>query len=183
MTFENGDVMDKFNVLFESNNLYYVQTSSCLIDDYLTMVNDSDIKEMIFKNEIDFTYDVQKSWVEEKISSKVPLFSLIERDSLKFVGNIELMYGDGVELGICINSSFRNKHYGTEAIRTVLDYAFYILNIDEVYLVVFSNNVRAIHCYDKIGFKVYKIFSDVKKVNGVSVDEVYMKVKKIDYCN
>lgn len=89
--------------------------------------------------------------------------------------------GDGVELGICITPSFQDKHYGTEAIRTILDYAFNVLNIDEVFVVVFSNNARAIHCYNKIGFKVYKTVSDVKSVYGVGIDDIYMKMKKIDY--
>lgn len=51
------------------------------------------------------------------------------------------------------NSSHRGKGYGTEALRLMLEYGFGILNLHRIELSVFSYNERAIHVYEKIGFK------------------------------
>lgn len=45
------------------------------------------------------------------------------------------------------------KGYGSEALKLLLDYAFYEMNLHRVSLKVFSFNQRAIHLYQKMGFQ------------------------------
>lgn len=45
------------------------------------------------------------------------------------------------------------KGYGSEALKLLLDYAFYEMNLHRIYLKVFSFNQRAIHLYQKMGFQ------------------------------
>ncbi len=50
--------------------------------------------------------------------------------------------------------SARGAGYGTDAIETLLYYAFRELGLEEVRLRVFNFNKRAIRCYEKCGFVV-----------------------------
>lgn len=58
-------------------------------------------------------------------------------------------------LGIGIGEpEYWSRGYGGEAMRLVLDYAFLELNLHRVTLDVFEYNPRAIHLYEKLGFRV-----------------------------
>ena len=168
------------NVVFKSDNLDFVNVSIDLIDDYLVMINDPMIQECISTKKGIYTYENEVNWVNKKLEEDALVFSIIERVSGKFVGNIELMrVHDGcTEMGICLTPKFINKGYGTEAINRILEYAFNDLNLNTMELIVFSNNLRAIHCYKKIGFGEYDIEKNVKETDGVSVDNIYMRLKK-----
>lgn len=58
------------------------------------------------------------------------------------------------ELRVCIGKAgFRDKGYGTEAIKTFMEFLRTNTPISQVYLRVYRENVRAIRCYEKCGFK------------------------------
>jgi RimJ/RimL family protein N-acetyltransferase len=58
-------------------------------------------------------------------------------------------------LGIVIGEkAFWDKGYGTDAVRTVLRFAFHELNLHRVELEVFDYNPRAQRCYEKAGFRL-----------------------------
>jgi RimJ/RimL family protein N-acetyltransferase len=60
------------------------------------------------------------------------------------VGEISIGIGDPADWG---------KGYGGEAMRLALRYAFHELNLNRVWLTVISYNARAIHLYEKLGFR------------------------------
>lgn len=165
------------NVVFKSDNLDFVNVSTDLIDDYLIMINDPMIQECISTKKGIYTYENEVNWVNKKLEERSLVFSIIERVSGQFVGNIELMrVHDGrAEMGICLTPKLINRGYGTEAINRILEYAFNELKLNAVELIVFSNNLRAIHCYKKIGFVEYDIEKNVKETDGVSVNNIYMR--------
>ena len=167
-------------IVFKSDNLDFVNVSIDLINDYLVMINDSMIQECISTKKGIYTYENEVNWVNKKLEEKALVFSIIERKNSEFVGNIELMHvHDGkAELGICLTPNFINRHYGTEAIKRILEYAFCELGLSVVELIVFSSNLRAIHCYKKLGFVECGIEKNVKELNGVSVDNIYMSLKR-----
>ena len=58
------------------------------------------------------------------------------------------------EFGIAIGEpDCRGKGYGTEATRLLLDFAFTVLGVHNVWLDTVSYNVAAIRAYEKAGFK------------------------------
>jgi RimJ/RimL family protein N-acetyltransferase len=65
--------------------------------------------------------------------------------------NVDLAAGEAI-LGIIIRADCVGKGYGTDTVRTVLDYAFEVLALRRVLLDVAETNSRARHVYDKIGF-------------------------------
>ena len=62
------------------------------------------------------------------------------------------------------------QKYITEAIKKFINYAFCNLNLDGLELDVYNFNSRAVHCYEKVGFKV-----DGK---GKTIKDIHMKITK-----
>ncbi|MHC0038062.1 GNAT family N-acetyltransferase [Pseudoneobacillus sp. C159] len=52
-----------------------------------------------------------------------------------------------------LNERYWSKGYGTEAMSLLLDYGFGVYNLHRIELEVYSYNQRAIHAYQKLGFK------------------------------
>ena len=82
---------------------------------------------------------------------------MIEKSSGEFIGNIELMdvHDAAAELGIAITAGKQELGYGTEAIQAVTKYAMDVLRLNRIYLKVYPDNIRAIHVYEKCGFREY----------------------------
>jgi len=173
-------VKNQYKVLLHSENIDYVELDIGLIDDYLLMVNDENIQKKISTKRRVYTYDDELVWIKDKISDKAVIFSMIERITGNFIGNVELteINNDTAEMSISITSSYQNKHYGTEAIKSMIDYAFNVMNLNEINLIVFSNNQRAIHCYKKLGFVEYRVEENVAVIDNENVDDIYMMLKK-----
>lgn len=58
------------------------------------------------------------------------------------------------EVGLSIGDrNYWGRGYGTEAMRLLLGYGFYELNLHRIELRVYSYNQRAIRSYEKIGFQ------------------------------
>lgn len=97
-----------------------------------------------------------------------------------FIGNVELMDYDGksAELAISITEGMQNKHYGQEAITTMINYAFNVLGLEQLNAVVFSHNERSLHCLEKYGFVKYKEVKNVKQLNEKEIDDVYLKLNR-----
>ena len=85
------------------------------------------------------------------------MFSMLEKDTHEFIGNIEFFnrVDDEAEWGIVITTNKQNKGYGKEALLRSVEYGFNELNLRRIYLGVYANNPRAIHVYENCGFKEY----------------------------
>lgn len=163
-------------VVFESDNIEYVNLSEELVSDYLEMVNDFDnVRRYISKDLVKFSYESELAWVKKKLDNKDLCFSMIEKSTKKFIGNIELMdvHEKQAELGIAITASMQGKGYGSEAIRSLLRYAFKQLELEYIYLNVYKINQRAMSCYEKVGFKYAG--------EGKDKDSLKMDVLRKDY--
>lgn len=66
-----------------------------------------------------------------------------------------------------------SKGLGQDALRLLLDYGFNILNLNSIELIVHEDNVRAIRCYEKLGFQVMGRQCEVK-INGTRKLDVLM---------
>lgn len=175
------NINDK-NIIFELNKINYVRVSIEFINDYLKMVNNPEISKFISTKDKKYTYEDELCWINKKLEEKAFVFSMIDKNTNKFIGNIELinLKDDSVEIAICITEEFQNKHYGTEALSTIIDMCFNKFKLKELNLSVFSNNVRAIHCYKKLGFKAVDIDKNISIRDGKNIDDIYMKLQNKD---
>ncbi|MCI0520158.1 MAG: GNAT family N-acetyltransferase [Chloroflexi bacterium] len=101
-----------------------------------------------------------KEWLEKAAEKGENTYEFILRtlDDDRVIGFVGLdgilwSHGDtwvGIGLG---EREYWGKGYGTDAMRLILRYAFNELNLHRVTLGVFEYNSRAIHSYEKAGFK------------------------------
>ena len=78
-------------------------------------------------------------------------------ESWKLIGNCSVFNIEwtnrSAELGIVIGEkSVWNQGYGTETMKLLLQHGFETLNLNRIYLRVYSTNPRAIRSYEKAGF-------------------------------
>lgn len=164
----------------ESNNLYYINVSHDLISEYLDMMNSKDINKFLsFKDRL-FTLEDESKWIDQRLLNNDIIFSIIEKNTNKFVGNISVMssYDKEAEIGIVIKEGMQNKHYGSESIRWFINYLINVLKFEDIILSVYSHNLKAIHCYESLGFVEYKRDIDVGSYNGKSCDDIYMRLDR-----
>lgn len=144
--------------VFESERISFVEVSESLVDDYLIMVNDiENVERFIGGWHAPFTVGQEISWVHKKLDEKAPVYSMIEKGSGDFIGNIELMdvADDTGELGIAITAEKQDQGYGTEAIMALTYYGVNGLGLKRIFLRTNPKNTRAIHVYEKCGFAEY----------------------------
>lgn len=146
------------NVIFESENIIYVRPSFDLVPQYLEMVNDiENVAKFIGERRTLLTEQDEIDYIKDKMDKDATMFSMLEKDTREFIGNIEFFnrVDDEAEWGIVITSKMQNKGYGKEALRRSVEYGFNELNLKRIYLEVYANNLRAIHIYENCGFKEY----------------------------
>ena len=144
--------------LFESERIRFVEVSELLVADYLVMVNDiENVERFIGSVHEPFTEEQEIRWVRKKLEEKAQVFSMLEKHSGAFIGNIELMdVNDGfAELGIALTAKMQNKGYGTEAVSALTAYGLDRLGLERIFLRTNPENLRAIRVYEKCGFREY----------------------------
>ncbi len=143
--------------IFESESIRYVEVTDQLIEEYLSMVNDIEhVGSMIGRTDC-ISEEKERSWIDEKLKENAPVFSMIEKAAGDFIGNVELMdvQNSSGELGIAIKADKQNQGFGKEAIRAIVEYGTKHLGLRRVFLKVYPHNQRAIHVYQKCGFREY----------------------------
>lgn len=144
------------NILFSSESIDFAQVSEELLEDYLALVNDYErVGQFIGRPDKLTPPEKELAWVRGKREEKALLFSMVDRRTGEFIGNIELMdpTGDEAELGIAITAAKQDMGYGTEAVRRVVEYAVQELGLRRIFLKAYPYNTRAIHVYEKCGFR------------------------------
>jgi len=146
------------NQIFESDRISYVEVTELLVKDYLIMVNDiENVARLIGNRTAPVSEEKEIKWVRKKLEEKAELFSMIEKESGEFIGNIELMdiKDNTAELGIAITAGKQDAGYGTEAVLATIKYGFERLGMNRIFLKVYPDNIRAIRVYEKCGFNEY----------------------------
>jgi RimJ/RimL family protein N-acetyltransferase len=108
-------------------------------------------------------------------------FAMILLENNELIGHISLHDIDHLNrngfLGIFIGEEkHRGRGYGAEAVRLVLEYGFKTLNLNNIMLSVHADNITAISCYKKVGFKEAGRRREWVFKNGKYIDKVYMDI-------
>ena len=145
--------------VFETDNIRFVRLDESLVQDYLAMVNDMENVGKLIGSTRTFTEEEETEWIRRKLENNFRIFSMIDKDTGNFIGNIEIMDVEGDEtsgeLGICITAKQQERGFGSEAIPAMVKYAAKEYGLKRLMLRVFPDNARAIRVYEKCGFKEY----------------------------
>lgn len=161
-----------YEIIFESERIYFVKLTEKLVQEYLDMVNDIEVQKYISHNRKTYELDGELEWIKSKLEENAIIFSMIEKGTNEFIGNIEIMEikNNIGEMGIAITPKKQDKHYGQEAIKRFIEYAFNNLSLDGLELNVYNFNPRGIRCYEKVGF--------IKDGPGKTEEDIHMKISK-----
>lgn len=127
------------------------------------------------------TYGLERA--REDVSDTVQrgqhVFTIVDLATEAPIGRCLLFAVEPVDrsamLGIFIGEkAYWGRGYGQEATRLLLDYAFNLLNLNNVMLGAFSFNERALPCYRKVGFKEIGRRREARIVAGRKYDLVLM---------
>jgi RimJ/RimL family protein N-acetyltransferase len=109
-----------------------------------------------------FSKDEEEQWIrrtwELRQKRQAFIFGIELKKGKKLIGATGLHEINPIsrssELGIVIfNKQYWGQGLGSEAIKLILAYGFYLQNLHSVYLRVLEHNKRAIRTYEKLGFK------------------------------
>ncbi len=86
------------------------------------------------------------------------------------------------EVGLFIGERrYWDRGFGQDILATMLDYGFNILNFHRVYLRVHENNFRAVHAYEKVGFRHEGTFREHEWRHGQWQNLLYMAVLRAEW--
>ncbi len=152
-------------------------------------VNDWEVRQYLGMfypfSEIEEEEFVKNSWERRKNGTDF-IFGICEKESGQLIGTIGLHKVDwknrNAELGIAIwKKEYWGRGYGTDAIKTLLKYAFHELNLHRVYLRVYDFNKRALRCYEKAGFKKEGVMREAFWRNGEWHDTILMSILQNEF--
>lgn len=112
-----------------------------------------------------FTTVQPTEWLRNYLTGRGGIaWMVVESSSGRPVGELELTNlnrpAGTVEVRICLGEKERwGRGYGREALSLALRYAFVTWRLRSVYLRVYTENVRAIRLYDRLGFRKVGITS------------------------
>jgi RimJ/RimL family protein N-acetyltransferase len=90
--------------------------------------------------------------------------------------SVQLEGGRGV-LGIAIHDPrYWSRGYGQDAVEVMVDAAFRVLPLQRIELLVFPDNLRAIRCYEKAGFKREGQLRQYSYRGGLMRDVIIMSI-------
>lgn len=152
------------------------------------------LKESVFSltepDELYYTPEEEKKWIEESTQNPNHLILVVEADD-RIVGSLDFSNGHRRrishtgDLGMQVSTDFRNQGVGTALMEALLDWANQNPTIERISLRVHSDNARAIHLYEKMGFeKEGHLKGELKYGPGQYVDTfIYTKwIKNQQFC-
>lgn len=127
-------------------------------DDLHAWVNDAEMKRFMSRR-YPISRAATEEWIRERTAQPLSMphvaFAVVAKDG-RLVGRTELHVefpeNRAGELDIFIGRPYWSQGYGTDAVRTLVRFAFTEMDLRRVELAVLDFNERAISCYRKCGF-------------------------------
>jgi RimJ/RimL family protein N-acetyltransferase len=133
-----------------------------------------------------FSLGKSQEIVQSIIKQQQHIFSIVDNDKDILIGRCLLFGIDSVNrnamLGIVIGEKeYWSRGYGQDATRLLLEYAFNMLNLNSVMLGVMEFNQRAIHCYQKVGFREIGRRRQTRIIGERKFDVILMDIVAEDF--
>lgn len=129
-----------------------------------------------------------KQYIEQSIHSdiytlKQQRFIICENTSFDPIGTIDLFDFDPTNqragVGILLSEDFnRNLGYGSEALQLLINYAFEVLHLHQLYCNILANNTHSINLFSKFGFSCVGTKKDWILINKTYSDELLFQLIK-----
>lgn len=154
--------------------------------------------DLQFVHQLDNNAHVMRYWFEEPFATFTELQSLYDQhvhdqSERRFIvecggaraGLVELVEIDHVhrraEFQIIIAPEHQGRGLATHATRLAMEYGFKVLNLYKLYLIVDTENCRAIRIYARMGFQTEGELRDEFFINGEYRSALRMRLFQHDY--
>ncbi|EAF5658028.1 spermidine N1-acetyltransferase [Listeria sp. FSL L7-0091] len=145
--------------------------------------NDAKIMSYWFEEPYEAFVELQELY-DKHIHDQSERRFILELDG-QMVGLVEIMEIDYIhrraEFQIIIDPKFQGHGYAVSATKLAMKYAFHVLNLHKLYLVVDKVNEKAIHVYEKVGFIREGELIDEFFVDGTYHDAIRMCIFQHQY--
>lgn len=149
------------------------------------MLNDAETESNVVGWSFPVSKIEQEKWFESQINNKNNLRFIIEYES-KPVGLVTLTNIDwknrsalhGIKL---YGENVKGKGIGTDAVRTIMKYAFEELQLNRLYSTIMTQNIPSQKLYSKCGWVNEGISRQSVFKNNRYVDEIQIAVLRDDY--
>jgi len=169
----------------DASKIYLRTLKSVDVDFMLQMENDTSIWH-VSQTEEPYTYADIESFIH---NSKHDLFEefqvryvIVLKENDVQIGSVDLFNYDldkkSAGVGITILKDYRNKSYGAEALKALIDLAFSKLELQELYCNIFADNEASIRLFESLGFKRIKFLKENTVFKGKAYDEYYYRLVK-----
>lgn len=155
-------------------------------------------EDLRFVHQLDNNESVMHYWFEEPYEAFVELCDLYDKHihdqserrfvaeyGTESVGLVELVEINHIhrraEFQIIISPAYQGRGYATIATQLAMDYAFTVLNLYKLSLIVDCENIRAIKVYKKVGFQEEGRLRHEFFVNGEYRDVFRMAIFQPNY--
>ena len=136
-----------------------------------------------------FNASQMKEWLEKQQKAdsfeeiEFMIQTLDEAKPIGFVGLDGILWHNRTSwVGIGIGErDYWSKGYGTDAMHIIARYAFEELGLYRLNLNVFAYNTRAIHSYEKVGYKVEGRVREAVHRDGKRWDVIFMGLLRKDF--
>ncbi|MBH5319566.1 GNAT family N-acetyltransferase [Paenibacillus sp. GSMTC-2017] len=177
--------MNELHIQGNKIDLRYAQESD--LEDYFAFLQDSEMNTLT-GSQSEFTRDQIATWIRKisVVSEERADFIIFEKGTNVLLGEVVLNEIDpinrsaNIRIGIQGNEH-RGKGYGTEAMILMLQYGFETLKLHRIHLGVYAFNPRAIHVYEKIGFKREGIERDALYLDDTFHDMIKMAMLEDEF--
>ena len=173
--------------MIEGDKVRLVALSTGFLPEYRRWINDPEVADFLASVGFPLSLSDERRWLEEvRRSGECATHFTIVTKGGEPIGNIALMdvsyINRSAQLGIMIGEKdCWDKGYGTDAVRTMLDYAFGSLHLNKVDLRLNVENKRALACYKSCGFKLEGRRKEQVFYRGRYCDELVMGILKKDW--
>jgi RimJ/RimL family protein N-acetyltransferase len=160
------------------------------LDRYLAWINDAEVVQYIATAAPHPVSRVQEEeWIRQAVTHTRPpeiTYAIETLEDARHIGSVSLHRvahpARHSVLGIMIgDKTCWDRGFGTDAVMTMLRYAFEELNLNRVWLEVHDFNLRAIACYRKCGFIEEGRLRQDRYRNGQYGDTIVMGVLREEF--
>ncbi|UCD18024.1 MAG: GNAT family N-acetyltransferase [Candidatus Zixiibacteriota bacterium] len=121
--------------------------------------NDPEVAMSLTNAHMVSTIDWEREKLKRIMQNNPHAFRIIDLKDSRIIGHTALFEIEPVHRSGILRITIGEKKcwdsgYGTDALRLLLDYGFNLLNLHSIALGVIAYNMRAIKCYEKIGFRI-----------------------------
>lgn len=157
---------------------------------FVRWFNDPDVTQFVGRDMWPMSPEAEQRWFERTLERQTRVLGIQTLappgQSGVLIGNVSLMDEEPIhhhaELGIVIGEKeYWSQGYGTDAITTLVRYAFDELNYHRVWLRVYSFNPRGQRCYEKCGFQVEGRQRQHLYRHGAWHDMIYMGLLRDEF--